>query len=256
MLRNYNCNENQNPVRDFYASLYSNQSLEKERELRERYCKLNLAEMTMEKALNLLDTFIDPSDPDVDVPNSVHAYQTAERIRNRFPHNKQLQLTGLIHDLGKVLFNYNEPNYFIVGDTYVLGAEIPKSVAHYDTIENPGKYAEYGIYKPNCGLENLTLSWGHDEYLYQVLLGNKDKHHLDKKYMDIIRYHSFYPWHKENEYSHLMKRGDRHREILADVRMFNEFDLYSKVDSKKISAAAKNYYKKLITDIFPTPLRW
>jgi hypothetical protein len=53
-----------------------------------------------------------------------------------------------------------------------------------------------------------------------------------------------------------MKRGDRHREILADVRMFNEFDLYSKVDSKKISAAAKNYYKKLITDIFPTPLRW
>ena len=251
MLRNYKENS---PVRDFYASLYSNQSLEKERELRERYCKLNSAEMTMEKALNLMDTFIDPSDPDLDVPNSVHAYQTAERIRNRYPHDKQLQLTGLIHDLGKVLFNYNEPNYFIVGDTYVLGAEIPKSVAHYDTIENPGKYAEYGIYKPHCGLEKLTLSWGHDEYLYQVLLGNKDKHHLDKKYMDIIRYHSFYPWHKENEYAHLMKPEDK--EILKNVRMFNRFDLYSKVDSKKISAGAKNYYKKLITDIFPTPLRW
>ena len=29
-------------------------------------------------ALNMLDDFVDPSDPDLDVPNSIHAYQTAE----------------------------------------------------------------------------------------------------------------------------------------------------------------------------------
>ena len=253
MLRNYENIENTS-VQDFYVSLYSNQSLEKERELREKYSRLNHGVMTMQTALNLLDTFIDPSDPDLDVPNSVHAYQTAERIRMKYPNNKQLQITGLIHDIGKVLFNFGEPNYFIVGDTYVLGAQIPNTVPYYHTIENPNKYAEYGIYKPHCGLENLTLSWGHDEYLYTVLMGNREKHKLEKKYMDIIRYHSFYPWHSREEYKHLLQNGDSY--TLCNVKMFNQFDLYSKPDSKNISAGVKNYYKKLITEIFPQPLNW
>lgn len=28
---------------------------------------------------------------------------------------------------------------------------------------------ENGIYEPGCGLDNVLLSWGHDEYLYNVL---------------------------------------------------------------------------------------
>ena len=27
--------------------------------------------------------------------------------------------------------------------------------------------------------------------------------------MDIIRYHSFYPWHTENEYQYFMKSSDK-----------------------------------------------
>lgn len=252
MLRNYT--KEKEGVRDFYSSLYQNQSLEKAKRLQDKYSKLDHGIMSMNTALSLLDTFIDPSDPDVDMPNSVHAYQTAEKIRNRYPHDKQFQITGLIHDLGKVLFNFREPSYNIVGDTFVLGAEIPQCVPYYDTIQNPRKYAEYGVYKPNCGLENLTLSYGHDEYLYQVLMGNRDKHKLDKKYMDVIRYHSFYPWHTCGAYRHLMLPGDSY--ILSDVNRFNEFDLYSKPDNPNISAAVKNYYKKLITDFFPCDLNW
>ena len=30
----------------------------------------------------------------------------------------------------------------------------------------------YGMYQPNCGIENLMMSWGHDEYLYRVLKHN------------------------------------------------------------------------------------
>ena len=48
--------------------------------------------MTMSKALSLLDEFIDPSDPDLDLPNSIHAYQTAERIRKARPLQYELQL--------------------------------------------------------------------------------------------------------------------------------------------------------------------
>lgn len=252
MLRNYT--QEKQGVRDFYCSLYKNQTLENTVNLIDKYSQLNHGEMSIKTALDLLDTFVDPSDPDLDMPNSVHAYQTAEKIRKRYPNDKQLQLTGLIHDLGKVLFNFNEPNYFIVGDTFVLGSEIPNCVPYYDTIENPGKYAEYGIYKPHSGLESLILSYGHDEYLYQVLMGNRDKHKLDKKYMDIIRYHSFYPWHTGGAYNHLMIPGDSY--ILSNVKMFNQFDLYSKPDSKNISSAVKNYYKKLITDYFPIDLKW
>lgn len=29
------------------------------------------------------------------------------------------------------------------------------------------------MYKPNCGITNLKMSWGHDEYLYHVLKHNK-----------------------------------------------------------------------------------
>ena len=32
----------------------------------------------MNHALQMMDQFIDPSDPDLDEPNSFHAYQTAE----------------------------------------------------------------------------------------------------------------------------------------------------------------------------------
>ena len=34
-----------------------------------------------------------------------------------------------------------------------------------------GRYnTELGMYQPGCGIENLLMSWGHDEYLYQVTL--------------------------------------------------------------------------------------
>ena len=50
--------------------------------------------MTIQKALSLMDEFIDPSDPDLDVENSVHAYQTAERVRKKYPENKEFQIIG------------------------------------------------------------------------------------------------------------------------------------------------------------------
>jgi len=53
-------------------------------------------------ALEKLNNLVDESDPDVDIPNIVHAFQTAERIRQDHPDLEWFHLTGLIHDLGKV----------------------------------------------------------------------------------------------------------------------------------------------------------
>ena len=45
----------------------------------------------------------------VDVPNIVHLFQTAERIREKYPENRWFQLTGLVHDIGKLMALYGEP---------------------------------------------------------------------------------------------------------------------------------------------------
>ena len=69
------------------------------------------------------------------------------------------------------------------------------------------------------------LSWGHDEYLYHVF---KDQSALPAEALAMIRYHSFYPWHREGAYRHLMNEEDER--MLEAVRRFNPYDLYSKAD--------------------------
>lgn len=39
------------------------------------------------------------------------------------------------------------------------------------------------MYEPNCGIEKLMMSWGHDEYLYRVLLHNNVKFPKEALYM-------------------------------------------------------------------------
>jgi inositol oxygenase len=47
--------------------------------------------------IELLNEFIDDSDPDLDTPQIEHLLQTAEAIRKDHPDEDWLHLTGLIH---------------------------------------------------------------------------------------------------------------------------------------------------------------
>ena len=174
-LRTYEENTKQS---EFYKEIYRFQTLQYVIDMKEKYKSLQNKKMTMNKALELLNTYVDSSDPDVDEPNLIHAFQTAERIRKKYPDDKEYQIIGLIHDLGKVLFTFKEPEWSITGDTFVVGCRLPKSMVYYNhTINHPDyNNTELGIYNEFCGLDNLHLSFGHDEYLYQVLKQNKDKH--------------------------------------------------------------------------------
>ncbi|NXQ52117.1 MIOX oxygenase, partial [Anthoscopus minutus] len=50
-----------------------------------QYGSCSLRRMSVMEALELLDQLVDESDPDVDFPNSFHAFQTAEGIRRAHP---------------------------------------------------------------------------------------------------------------------------------------------------------------------------
>ena len=63
--------------------------------------------------------------------NNPYINKVPERIRKKYPDDKEYQLIGLIHDLGKVLFTFGEPNWAIVGDTYVVGCEFPTTIVYY-----------------------------------------------------------------------------------------------------------------------------
>jgi len=62
----------------------------------------------------------------VDIPNAVHAFQTAERLRQVHPDKDWLQLTGLIHDIGKVLACWGEPQ--VIKAAYQVYVEYVKQI--------------------------------------------------------------------------------------------------------------------------------
>ena len=249
------------PQYELYKEMHENQTYEWVGEKLEEYSfKNHRKTYTISYVLKKMDQFIDPSDPDVELPNSIHCYQTAERIRRIHPKNYTLQLCGLIHDLGKILFEFGEPSWAVVGDTYPLGCKIAENIVYRDTFENcPDQKNElfkskYGIYEKNCGIGNLRMSFGHDEYLYRVLEANSSRHYLPEKYWNIIRFHSFYPWHTYNEYRYFMNENDE--EMLNDIIDFNSYDLYSKEDCTEITEEINDYYHCLLLQYFPNPLRW
>lgn len=63
----------------------------------EKYGKLNRVEMSIWESIELLNEFVDESDPDLDEPQIEHLLQTAEAIRKDYPNEDWLHLTGLIH---------------------------------------------------------------------------------------------------------------------------------------------------------------
>ena len=64
--------------------MHENQDLEYVKNKYSQYEKLDNCKMSMAIALSLLDNFIDPSDPDLDVPNSIHVYQTSLKELEKF----------------------------------------------------------------------------------------------------------------------------------------------------------------------------
>jgi inositol oxygenase len=252
-FRNYEAEE-RSTVKEFYRQNHRYQTLEFVLEKKREYLPLQKREMSVWEAMEYLNTLVDDSDPDTDLSQIQHLLQTAEQIRHD-GHPRWFILAGLIHDLGKILCLFGEPQWAVVGDTFPVGCAYSDKIVYPEFFAaNPDSVRpEYqtgsGIYTERCGLENVHLSWGHDEYLYQVV-----KNYLPDEALAMIRYHSCYPIHREGAYAHLM--NDRDRELFDWVRAFNPYDLYSKSDQPPNVESLRPYYEDLIAEYFPPTLRW
>jgi inositol oxygenase len=234
--------------------------------MRSEYAKFQKARMSIWQALERLNEVVDDSDPDTDNSQDYHAFQTAEALRMKYPDLEWLPLVGLIHDLGKILVLPEFgglPQWATVGDNYPVGCSHSEKIVKHEFFQynpdtaDPTYNTLYGIYQPNCGLNNVRLSWGHDEYMYMVCKHNGSL--IPELGLNIIRFHSFYPWHKEKAYEHLMCETDF--ETRKWARRFSKCDLYSKDHQKhtrvEIETILKPYYQSLIEKYFPTTiLEW
>lgn len=241
-------------VKELYRLNHSQQTLAFVQAKKAEYLPLNKAEMSIWEAMDFLNNFVDDSDPDLALPQIIHALQTAEAIR-KDGHPRWFILAGFIHDLGKMLCMWDEPQWAVVGDTNPVGCAFSDKIVYSEFFANnpdaqdPRLNTKYGIYEPHCGLDNVHLSWGHDEYLYHVV-----KNYLPEEALWMIRYHSCYVVHRENEYGHLLTERDH--KMLEWVRAFNPYDLYSKVEETPNFEDYRAYYEDLVAEFFPPKLKW
>jgi hypothetical protein len=84
-------------VEEFYRVNHIQQTHEFVTRMRGEYGRLDRTEMGVWECIELLNEFVDDSDPDLDMPQIEHLLQTAEAIRQDYPDQDWLHLTGLIH---------------------------------------------------------------------------------------------------------------------------------------------------------------
>lgn len=241
-------------MRELYRLNHAGQTLDFVRAKRAEYLPPRRARMGVWEAMEALAGLVDDSDPDLEASQIDHALQTAEALRAAGA-PRWLVLTGFVHDLGKVLCLFGEPQWAVVGDTFPVGCAFSERVVYPELFAaNPDAHhpvyaTPLGIYPERAGLDRVLLSWGHDEYLYHVL-----RDHLPEPALWIVRYHSFYAWHQAGAYGHLESAADAEKG--AWVRRFNPYDLYSKSDERPSLDALRPYYEALVAEFLPDTLQW
>ena len=192
-------------VAEFYRTNHERQTVDYVLGKEKQYFGLTRGKKSVWEAAEYLNTLVDDSDPDTDLTQIEHLLQTSEAIR-KDGHPRWMVLVGFIHDLGKCLCLYGEPQWGVVGDTFPVGCAwsdqvvFPEYFAKNPDAKVPEYQTKYGIYKPNCGLEHVHMSFGHDGYIAEVV-----KPYLSDEAVYMLRFHSFYAWHRHGAYQHAKK---------------------------------------------------
>lgn len=265
-FRNYDQGDVTAAVKEHYRKMRSRQTVDYVKRMKAKYLQFNKP-MDLWASLEKLDALIDVSDPDLDLPNVQHLAQSAEAIRSD-KRPDWMQLVGLIHDLGKIMYLWGsdedgtsqDEQWGLVGDVFIVGCQLPDTCVYPEfnelnpDMQNPHYNTTLGIYDENCGIDNTLVAWGHDEYLYQVL-SNHAANKIPLEGMIMVRYHSFYPWHTGESYTEITNEtDDKYKEWIKD---FNQYDLYSKSDVVFDLEDLKSHYLPIADKYLGTgPIFW
>ncbi len=107
---------------------------------------------------------MDDSDPDTDLTQIEHLLQTSEAIR-RDGHPRWMVLVGFLHDLGKCLCLYGEPQWGVVGDTFPVGCAWSKDIVFH----------EYFANNPDRNVPQYQTNPWHRHVAYDHLCNDKDR---------------------------------------------------------------------------------
>src|SRR5690606_13064465 len=156
--RNDTDSERVDTVREFYRLNHTYQTYDFVKEKREEFLKFDKSEMHFLDAVDFLNTLVGNSDQNTSFDQLQHLRPTSEAIRAD-GHPVWFVLTGFMHDMGKVLCLFGEPQWAVVGDTFPVGCAHSDKIVYPEFFEaNPNTYDEryntkYGVYEPNCGLD-------------------------------------------------------------------------------------------------------
>ncbi|AVC44329.1 hypothetical protein B4919_05815 [Francisella tularensis subsp. novicida] len=308
-FRNYTDSKFQDRVERTYREMHINQNPDYVAQMKAKYFKLELANMDVYEVFKLLENVHDESDPDNDLPQIEHAYQTAEACQNKFLKNdteirenalikslfrdhewkslpKKWQefytkketlanlyshikdwswfpLVGFVHDLGKIMTlpEYGQlPQWSTVGDTYPVAcpfatANVFSHKEFFRDSKDYNKYSiesdtHYGIYKRECGFDNVDMSFGHDEYIYKVF---EQGSNIPYEGLYLLRYHSFYPWHtpQTGGLAYQQLANEKDWLLLPLLKAFQKADLYSKLPELPAKEVLETKYKALLDKWIP-----
>jgi inositol oxygenase len=130
-------------VREFYRLQHINQTYDFVLAKKEQYLSFDKKEMSVWDAFDFLNQLVDDSDPDTDLDQLQHLLQTSEAIRAD-GRPDWMVLTGLFHDMGKVLCLFGEPQWAVVGDSYPVGCAFSDKIVFSEYFEgnNSSKYGQ------------------------------------------------------------------------------------------------------------------
>lgn len=131
----------------FYSNLRRIQTVKNVKRLKKKYAPSldHYRTMNVWDALYLLNDLVDASDPDTDIPNLFHAFQTALGAKAQGA-PEWMQLIGLIHDLGKIMYTHPlscdedgtsiATQFAVVGDTFPVGCRLSDGLvlSKYNTL--------------------------------------------------------------------------------------------------------------------------
>ena len=208
--------EARDTVKEFYRLNHTHQTLDFVLAKKADYLARNRKRHGVWDALEFLDTLVDDSDPDVDFTQIDHALQTAEAVR-RANQPRWLIVTGLIHDLGKILCLFGEPQWAVVGDTFPVGCQFSTACVYPGVLRAESRSAASDLLD---AVRDLRAELRPRQR--PPVVGTR-RVHLPRRQgppaveaLYALRYHSFYPWHKEGEYDSPRERsGSRDAEMGA-----------------------------------------